>query len=338
VNHRNAYCNIKNWTGWLEKALLISQDSEAGVVNGEGFSADFKRHIAASSGEAPASMRFAESLINGRKLNIAASPEAVRASDELFERCAKVDISHAKMARRLSVSQALDYNECPARYHLLYDIGIPEEDMDRDDIPVEAGDHIGAADLGMEAHRILSELDFGHDLQPQIESLLGHIDNPALKVELEPLLLNFAGSSWARELAVADAVVKERPFELRVGGTVLVGRMDVAYHGTDGWTVLDYKTGRGDDSDRYRLQVGIYAHAAFGLLHEPPARTAVFNLRSGVGQSENASDGSIARLAAERVVDIAKGIGAGNFDPAPGAACAHCRLSLFCRKDLIPVK
>ncbi len=343
VNARHAYCNIKNWTGWLEKALAITPGTANGVINRDGFFVDFKRCIPAAAGitnldRLPISARYRKSLQSGERLNIDISPAAARIADEVLERCTKAAVPPAKMAGRLSVSQVLDYSECPARYHLLYDIGIPEEDIDIDYAPIEAGEYIGAADLGMEAHRILSELDFGRSLQPQIEAMLEKLGSPALRDELAPLMQNFAESTWAKELAEAEAVIKERPFELKVGGTILAGRMDVVFGGPGGWTVLDYKTGRGDDTERYRFQVGIYAHAAFGLLKEPPARTAVFNLRSGKGRSEDAIDGSIARLAAERVIEIAKGVGASRFIPTPGNTCAHCRLSLFCRKDLIPGK
>jgi ATP-dependent exoDNAse (exonuclease V) beta subunit len=329
VNHRNAYCNIKNWTGWLEKALAVSQDSEAGVINGEGFLADFKRGFPAVPGTAgsdslPISARFTESLVNGKRLDIAESPDSARLADELLERYGRVEKAPVKMATRLSVSQALDYSECPARYHLLYDIGIPEEDMERDDIPVESGEYTSAADLGMEAHRILSELEFGHDLHPQIETLLERIANPVLKGELSPPLLNFAESSWARELAEAEAVVKERPFELKVGGTVLAGRMDVVFRGTDGWTVLDYKTGRAEDRDRYALQVGIYAYAASKLLGQMPPAAALVLLSLDDEWSMSTSDGILAQKAADTICRVSASVREGRFDPRPGKACAWC--------------
>jgi ATP-dependent exoDNAse (exonuclease V) beta subunit len=59
----------------------------------------------------------------------------------------------------------------------------------------------------------------------------------------------------------AQEVLREEPFVFRTPEGILIeGKIDLAYRSTDGWTLIDYKTGQVRNS-QYERQVRWYAMA-----------------------------------------------------------------------------
>ncbi len=95
---------------------------------------------------------------------------------------------------------------------------------------------------------------------------------------------------WSRAHRARRRLV-EQPFVVeRDGGDVaeyLEGVIDLAFLEDDGWTVVDYKTDRGDDPalderlERYRAQIRLYARALEHLSGEPVARRILWFVRGG---------------------------------------------------------
>jgi ATP-dependent exoDNAse (exonuclease V) beta subunit len=223
----------------------------------------------------------------------------------------------------------LDYIDCPARYRYLHIIGMPERDAEPSDEPGDAG----AGEFGHLVHDMLASVDFGRDVMRQVEALVARLSDESVRAQARSVLDPFTDTRWRREMASAKELIREAPFEITFGGRVLAGRMDVLYRGTDGWTILDYKTGRAESRERYELQVGLYAYAASRLLGEMPARAALLLLSLGDEWVQDTSDGLIARSSCEKMAEVADAIDAGRFEPRPGKPCEWCDFGLWCRQE-----
>jgi len=79
--------------------------------------------------------------------------------------------------------------------------------------------------------------------------------------ELAELQAAFEASPWARRTPEAVEV----PFEVSLGGHLLRGRMDAVFRdGDDGWTVVDWKTGRvptRSEMPAVSVQLAVYRYA-----------------------------------------------------------------------------
>ena len=317
---------IYSWSGWIEKALDLGPGTPEGEISLNGrritLTTDPPRMVLAQHRRNTLPAQYAAEFREGRPISDV-PPSAIAA--EAVERCLAPHPPITPVITRISVSQALDYIECPDRYRLLHIIGVPEEGGEPPDDLEET--EVSAADLGHHVHDLLSRLDFSQDIRPQVQ---GH-----------PLLERFAESRWCGELRAADKILSEVPFELPIGpirpigpigmsGKVLAGRMDVIYHGSDGWVVLDYKTGRAESRERYELQVGIYAHVTHHLIGEMPIQAALVLLSTGEDWIQDTSDGSIAETAAGKLVEVCASIDSGLFDPIPSKACDWCSFKGAC--------
>ncbi|HTQ39787.1 MAG TPA: UvrD-helicase domain-containing protein [Pirellulales bacterium] len=186
---------------------------------------------------------------------------------------------------------------------------------DADNRPPLAGAGI---DLGTLVHQALARIDFAelastaasektdalpHTVQRCLESCAAY--NAELAETAAELLMRFAQSSRARELAAAKLVRRELEFLLawppnvsshsRKGTALgtdaapnryLQGFIDCLYQDAAGcWHLLDYKTNQvsADAVDalapQFELQLGVYALAVEQILHKPPAELTVHFLR-----------------------------------------------------------
>ncbi len=328
------YRETTSWMGWIKKALELSPGSRRGIKDLGTCQVSIQFTEPKTSVPEPVadslSARFTQELREGLPIPMD-NPSAAQIADEAIHRCLAEGAPTPRHVTRLSVSQALDYIECPARYRWRHIIGMPDQTADPPDDPEDVA--FSAADLGHVVHDILSRLDFSRDLEPQVSELLSGVTDSALRAEAEPVIRHFTGSRWCAELRAADQVLKEVPFEFMIGGKVMAGRIDVLYHTPAGWTVLDYKTGQAEDRDRYELQVGIYAHALHRLTGEMPARAALLMLSIDEEWAEDTSDGSAAGSASERIGDVIASIDAGKFAPSPGHHCKWCAFSSLCTEE-----
>ncbi len=337
---KSTYSEMFNWSGWMEKALGIGPESTEGEISFGGMKVTFRRSLPADAplpvkNELPTlARRFAPEFLSGRQITgIDIPSNTLQSAGVSIDRCLSEEAAPETRLSRLSVSQALDYLECPAKYRLAHIIGIPEEAVEGQ----TTGAGISAADIGHKVHFLLSIIDFSADVDAQIQSFINKMADDPERQKIEPALRAFASSEWCRNLAAADQIIRETPFEIMIDGTLIAGRMDVIYHDADGWTILDYKTGRAEDKDRYELQVGIYAYVAHRLLGEMPAR-AVLQLLSSSDDDwvSDTRDGAIAQLAAEKVGRVVDHICADRFEPKPGTYCQWCSFDERCGKDKSP--
>ncbi len=97
-----------------------------------------------------------------------------------------------------------------------------------------------------------------------------------------------ASELWEQAEAAGEAGLRlaEHPFALEMeDGSFLEGVIDLAFTSPDGWTVVDYKTDRGDDPElearvaRYHRQLDLYADALERLTGRPVAAKRLWFLR-----------------------------------------------------------
>jgi len=78
------------------------------------------------------------------------------------------------------------------------------------------------------------------------------------------------------EARSAERVHREYPVTCEAGGELYEGVIDLAWFDGTRWTVVDYKTGPGDEV-RYRRQIGMYGEALRKTTGYP-VRLIVFEL------------------------------------------------------------
>src|SRR5580693_8333113 len=150
-----------------------------------------------------------------------------------------------------------------------------------------------------------------------------------LKRGLQQLQDFLAGT---RSTSPPEVLHTEEWFDVEIAGTKVIGRIDRMDRAADGTVnIVDYKTGKAqsqEDADE-SLQLSIYAMAAnekwgyqVGALvfHNLEGNVPVFSRRTQFQLEE----------ARERILSVARGIAAGDFEPKVGFHCNFCAFRGLC--------
>lgn len=241
----------------------------------------------------------------------------------------------ADLSSRLSASAVQTYETCPLQFKL-----------DRDwKIPGEPG---APMQYGASMHRVLLEF-YKSVMQGQPMSqdeLLAFFreDLASEKIQdpyqhdlyqqqgIEQLKEFYAASSRG---AVPNVLHTEEHFEVKVGPTIVAGRIDRMDRLPNGSVVItDYKTGRpksqedADDS----LQLSIYALAAKEKWGYRADRLIFYNLQENSSVATVRTESQL-QDARNKVEDVAQSIAEGKFDPKPNFTSCH----LCAYRSLCPV-
>jgi len=129
-------------------------------------------------------------------------------------------------------------------------------------------------------HRFFELYDFKRAAAPDWDSLFDEFFMPErerekARAELKSIMAKFGKLPIADELADAQSLRRELPFQLNVGGVIVNGTIDVL---VDGGIVLDYKTGRSDGKRRarYEWQLLLYTAALRALTGSAPKRACLY--------------------------------------------------------------
>jgi DNA helicase-2/ATP-dependent DNA helicase PcrA len=124
----------------------------------------------------------------------------------------------------------------------------------------------------------------------------------------------------------------EEWFEVQIAGTKVAGRIDRMDRTADGTVaIVDYKTGKArsqEDADE-SLQLSIYAMAAREKWGYPVGALVFHNLEGNVPVVSRRSEFQL-ESAREQVLDAARGIAAGDFEPKVGRHCNFCAFRGLC--------
>jgi DNA helicase-2/ATP-dependent DNA helicase PcrA len=136
----------------------------------------------------------------------------------------------------------------------------------------------------------------------------------------------------ARTLPPAQVLSTEQSFEIRVGQTLVVGRIDRIDRRPDSSVVIvDYKTGKArdqEDADE-SLQLSLYAIAAKEKWGYTVGALSFYNLEENVPVITTRTEAQLLGARA-RVEDAAQGIAEGKFVAKTGIHCNFCAYRSLC--------
>jgi DNA helicase-2/ATP-dependent DNA helicase PcrA len=136
----------------------------------------------------------------------------------------------------------------------------------------------------------------------------------------------------ARALAPAPVLHTEQSFEIRVGETAVVGRIDRIDRRPDGSVaIVDYKTGKARDQESAdeSLQLSLYAIAAHERWGYTVGALIFHNLEENVPVVTTRSEAQLV-AARGRVEAAARGIAEGKFEAKLGMHCNFCSYRSLC--------
>jgi DNA helicase-2/ATP-dependent DNA helicase PcrA len=150
-----------------------------------------------------------------------------------------------------------------------------------------------------------------------------------LKQGIEQLQDFLAGT---RSVPPPEVLHTEEWFDVQIAGTKVAGRIDRMDRMADGSVaIVDYKTGKArsqEDADE-SLQLSIYAMAAREKWGYRVGALVFHNLEGNVPVISRRSEFQL-ESAREQVLDVARGIAAGNFDAKVGRHCNFCAFRGLC--------
>lgn len=136
-----------------------------------------------------------------------------------------------------------------------------------------------------------------------------------------------------RSLAAPARVLHtEQPFEIRVGETIVVGRIDrIDDLGGGSVAIVDYKTGNAKDQEDAdeSLQLSLYALAAKEKWGYEVGSLVFYNLEQNVPVVTTRNHAQLLD-AQQRVKNAAEGIAAGKFKAKTGMHCDFCAYRSLC--------
>jgi DNA helicase II / ATP-dependent DNA helicase PcrA len=238
----------------------------------------------------------------------------------------------ADFATGLSASAIDIYEQCPLRFKLEREWNLPRD--------VSASLHYGAAMHGVlrtfyDAQRFQREVK-DEDLLEQFRSALasaGIADRYQYELYLRQgyeQLRQFLAS--ARNAPAPEVIQTESRFDLKVGSSNLVGRLDrMDRTGPDSVAIVDYKTGKPksqEDADE-SLQLSLYALAARETYGKHADQLIFHNLEDNTAITTTRNDAQLEE-AKLRVQKVAAGIARGEFPPNPKYHCAFCPYRNLC--------
>jgi DNA helicase II / ATP-dependent DNA helicase PcrA len=248
----------------------------------------------------------------------------------------------SNLAAKLSASAVQTYENCPLQFKLDREWRIPGE------VPA-------AMQYGGCMHRVLrtyfDSVRMGRPMTDDalLEYFCTDLAEAAIQDPYQHELYERQGIAQLKEFLAAcrrnptpQVLHTEELFEVKIGNTAVVGRIDRIDQLPGGEViVIDYKTGKPqsqDDADK-SLQLSIYALAAQQKWGYRADHLVFYNLDENNAINTRRKDAELLG-AAERVGEVAAAIAAGKFDPKPTFNCRFCAYRSLCpatEKRLDPV-
>jgi DNA helicase-2/ATP-dependent DNA helicase PcrA len=236
------------------------------------------------------------------------------------------------LSAKLSASAVQRYEICPLQFKLEREWKIPGE------VPA-------AMQYGATMHRVLRVYyDSVRFQRPMSQDALvtffrADLEEARIQDRYQHQLYDDQGIQQLQDfltacqrLRVPEVLHTEEFFEVRIGGAVVIGRIDRIDKLPDGRVVItDYKTGKPqsqEDADE-SLQLSIYALAAREKWEYQAGHLALYNLGENTTVITERTDAQL-REAQLKVESVAANIAAGKFDPKPSFNCRFCAYRSLC--------
>ena len=233
------------------------------------------------------------------------------------------------MHRTLSASAVDRYERCPLSYKLGLEWKLPEEPR--------ANMQFGSAmHLALKAH-----FDAVHKGRPlSIDDVVSYFLEEFGKAKIDdPVQRELYVRDGSRQLRIFLESPAARPngavsllehrFVCEIGGIKVRGIVDRVDENSDGYVIVDYKTGSpksqkaADDS----LQLSVYAIA---LGNGKPVKSLVFQNLANNSTVETARPPEDLHRTELKIIEVAAGITAGHFEAKPGRHCNYCAYHSIC--------
>jgi DNA helicase-2/ATP-dependent DNA helicase PcrA len=299
---------VRDWPGPATR-------DEADEVFEEGWRAAALDAVA--GGAVQASLLEALSPDDRDAFDIVAKERRALAAHLLEREAADATLGGERIPRSISASGVIDYARCPKRFY--WSTVRP--------LPRFSGP---AARIGTDIHRWIERRASGQGQLLELADVpdLTHEELAGDPGRVERLRQAFLQSRFANR----TPLFAERAFLLRFGEFTVGGRIDAIYGDVDGpWEVVDWKTGhRPDDDDPLaRLQLDVYGLACVEIWGRHPVDLTLTYVYLASGEEVTRAMDDAAEVRA-RIGASLEAIGAGVFDPIPGAQCIHCDFKAFC--------
>lgn len=184
--------------------------------------------------------------------------------------------------RDFPVTALIDYAECPYRYRLKYEEGIPAFPLQ---MPAEGAEHVGLmqVELGNLLHRMFQFWDLEGWPGELIRELVRGFPGDARRVLERTARVVLSGTvSLKTRVRRARGVLREMPFSVRYEGRLFRGKVDLLLQEGERYEVVDYKLGR---IERRRaphlLQLRLYGLFLSRLFQHPPDRGVLYFFPQG---------------------------------------------------------
>jgi ATP-dependent DNA helicase UvrD/PcrA len=236
------------------------------------------------------------------------------------------------LSARLSASAVASYDICPLQFKLEREWRIPREAP----APMQ---------YGASMHRVLrayyDSVRFGRPYSEEalIELFRTDLGRARIQDRYQHDLYETQGVDQLRQFVSAsqaapipEVLHAEEAFEVRIGNTTVVGRIDRIDRAPDGSVVItDYKTGKPqsqEDADE-SLQLSVYALAAREKWGYRVDQLVFHNLLENVSVISRRT-GAQLEAARLKVDEVAQNIAAGKFEANPGFWCSFCPYRNLC--------
>ncbi len=218
----------------------------------------------------------------------------------------------------VSVGGVIDYSRCPKRFYWTSVRPLP-----RFSGP--------AARIGTEIHSWIERRSSG---QGQLLELDDAPDLTSEELAAQPSKVDRLRQSFlASRFAGKVPLFAERAFLLRMEGFAVSGRIDAVFGESveAPWEIVDWKTGKRPSADDplAGLQLELYGLACIEVWGKRAEDLTLTYLYLAGGEEVSHPMGDPEEVRA-RVSESLRSIGAGAFDPIPGAWCHHCDFLSFC--------
>jgi ATP-dependent helicase/nuclease subunit A len=253
----------------------------------------------------------------------------------------------------ISISQLLEFEECPRKFFLREIIKFPEREVmiglglcsprESSEKPTTVGAAAGPAAgvhgrrFGELVHQCMEQLDFRAGEQQNLTAITARFfTSSGAASAAEELIRRFVRSEDGGRLRNAREMYRELPVKALLGEVVLNGVIDVLYlDDQNSWTILDFKTGseqveaESHEPSGYEFQMLLYAFLVKEAIGVAPEKALIHFLRSGASRQVSTTAEAIERTE-RRAAEIVTAIGRQEFRKARDERCGQCEYVGLC--------